>query len=198
MALNPRLLIIGERYTCSTTKEWLERLTLLYSYLPLYPDIALQVRSKSDPSLLLQARNQLPHHPRCIFNTSLKQARQFDWTPIHLPENELTHTCISREFGASVHSTIALQKGISLGASYLIFGPVFTPRTKSGVGVGLNALKHICSQSSVPILAIGGITPQNTASVLVQGAYGVASAGWIMQATNPKQEIEQFLSKLQS
>ncbi len=196
MALRPKLLIIGERYTCSSDQEWLDRLSLLHSMLPEYPAVALQIRAKENPLLLLEAARQLTAHSRCLFNTSLQQAEEQGWSPIHLPESALNTPTVSVEFGASIHSLAALQKGSALGASYLLFGPIFDPRSKKGVGVGLAPLRAICDQSTVPILAVGGITPENTPSVLAQGAYGVASAGWIMQARSPRNEIERFLLRL--
>ncbi|MEC7986531.1 MAG: thiamine phosphate synthase [Myxococcota bacterium] len=196
MALKPKLLMIGERYTCSSTDEWIDRLRLLYSYLPDYPTIALQIRAKGRPDLLFQAASLLPSHPRLIVNTALSDARDKGWNPIHLPESELSAASIDRVFGASIHSQESLDKGRNLGAQYLLYGPVFAPLSKDSHPVGLEALRKICAQSTVPILAVGGITPQKTVSVLQNGAYGVASAGWIMRSRSPKDEINRFVSIL--
>jgi thiamine-phosphate pyrophosphorylase len=69
-----------------------------------------------------------------------------------------------------------------------VFAPVFekpgagsSPRTDSnsearGTGIGLEALRRACAASigGMPVLALGGVTPENAASCLRAGAAGVA------------------------
>ena len=138
----------------------------------------------------------LPYHPRCIFNTSVSEALKYKWQPIHLAEKELSEPTLSCPFGASIHSFAAREKAIEKGASYLLFGPIFSPLSKDGQAVGLKRLQNMCMNSRLPVLAIGGITPDNTPQVLQNGASGVASAGWMMQTQNRQKEIERFLTHL--
>ncbi|MDW8334960.1 MAG: thiamine phosphate synthase, partial [Bacteroidia bacterium] len=55
-------------------------------------------------------------------------------------------------------------------------GPVFGSRSKdTGLPpLGLEGLRHMVEHVSKPVLAIGGITPDNAASVLQTGVAGVA------------------------
>ena len=72
--------------------------------------------------------------------------------------------------GASVSDAAQLLE--LSDADYVAVGPVFA-RTGSAA-LGLEGLGLCTAQSTVPVLAIGGITVANAASVLQRGASGVA------------------------
>jgi thiamine-phosphate pyrophosphorylase len=78
--------------------------------------------------------------------------------------------------GASVHSLDTARKAEMEGADYLIFGPVFATPAKVAYGApqGLERLAETCGEISIPVLAIGGITPENARDCYKQGAAGVA------------------------
>ncbi|MEJ2115610.1 MAG: thiamine phosphate synthase, partial [Gammaproteobacteria bacterium] len=46
----------------------------------------------------------------------------------------------------------------------------------------------------LPICAIGGITPQNTANLLTAGADMIAVISAIFNASSPKQAVQEYLS----
>ena len=57
-----------------------------------------------------------------------------------------------------------------------MFGPVFPPLSKS-TGLqprGLEALAHAASAVRIPVLALGGVTPENIPACVSAGAAGVA------------------------
>lgn len=77
--------------------------------------------------------------------------------------------------GRSIHTTAeARQHG---DADYLIFGTVFESGSKpAGSPVaGLDALADAAVVASVPVLAIGGVTPSRVAACRDAGAAGVAA-----------------------
>ena len=80
--------------------------------------------------------------------------------------------------GRSVHS---VQEAIAAaGADYLIAGTVFPSASKrAGPAelLGIEGLRAIVNASAVPVLAIGGITPDRIDSVLAAGAAGIAAIG---------------------
>ncbi|MEO8480599.1 MAG: thiamine phosphate synthase [Acidobacteriota bacterium] len=64
------------------------------------------------------------------------------------------------------------------GLDYLLFGTVFASRSKPGLKpAGLEALAEVSARSSIPVLAIGGITPARVGACLDAGATGVAAIG---------------------
>lgn len=77
--------------------------------------------------------------------------------------------------GRSIHS---LQEAHDLDASldYVVFGPIFpTPSKKGLVPVqGLDALDSVCKALSLPVVAIGGVTPSRACECVERGAAGVA------------------------
>jgi thiamine-phosphate pyrophosphorylase len=77
--------------------------------------------------------------------------------------------------GVSCHSLDAAVRAERDGASYLLFGAVFaTPSKTAWAPQGLKTLAEVCSAVSIPVLAIGGITQENTPACLAAGAAGIA------------------------
>ena len=62
------------------------------------------------------------------------------------------------------------------GCDYLIFGTVFASRSKPADHpiAGVDALAAVCRSVRLPVLAIGGVGPQNAEEVARAGAAGVA------------------------
>ena len=58
------------------------------------------------------------------------------------------------------------------GADYIGFGPVFPTNTKADAGPvsGLDQLRQVCHEVSLPVIAIGGIGLENIGSVAANGA----------------------------
>lgn len=78
---------------------------------------------------------------------------------------------------ASCH-TIADVRRASEFADLILFAPVFEKRVQGEVvvaGVGLEMLREACSVAGeVPVLALGGVTAENTQVCVDAGAAGVA------------------------
>jgi thiamine-phosphate diphosphorylase len=75
--------------------------------------------------------------------------------------------------GASVHE---VEEVVALGSQvdYLTFGHVFPSASHPGAPPkGLAALAEACALAACPVLAIGGVTPENVAEVVRSGAAGV-------------------------
>jgi len=64
----------------------------------------------------------------------------------------------------------------SAGAGYVALSPIFptTSKEDAGQGHGMGVLRGICAAVSLPVIAIGGITPLNVPQVIAAGAEGVA------------------------
>jgi thiamine-phosphate diphosphorylase len=84
--------------------------------------------------------------------------------------------------GRSVHSIAEAQS--ARDADYLIAGAVYPTPSKppSTAWLGVDGLRAIVRAVSVPVLAIGGITPENSADVAAAGAAGVAAIGLFERA----------------
>lgn len=82
--------------------------------------------------------------------------------------------------GRSVHgpaeAAAVTQEG---GCDYLIFGTVFQSRNKpAGHAVaGLSVLREVCRATTLPVIAVGGISLDNAVDAIAAGAKGVAGIG---------------------
>lgn len=100
--------------------------------------------------------------------------------------------------GASVH---ALQEAIDAerqGADWVVFGPVYDTPSKRAYGPaqGLARLEAVARAVGVPVIAIGGITPERVAEVRATGAAGVAVISAILEADSPRDATLRFLDQL--
>ena len=119
------------------------------------------------------------HRKRCILHQYWKTAIQLRQSRIHLPLPTLEKlenrekACFS-EIGSSVHSIEQARRAEQLGVTYMTAGHIFSTECKPGLPPkGLDFLREICHEVSVPVYGIGGITANNEESVVRAGAKGV-------------------------
>lgn len=100
--------------------------------------------------------------------------------------------------GVSARTTAEAVEAAEAGADYIAANLVFSTNTKSGLGepLGLEMVKELSRASSLPLIAIGGIKPENASSVINAGCAGVAVVTAIMNANSPAEEVEKFLRVL--
>ena len=97
--------------------------------------------------------------------------------------------------GGSVHDLSELEK--MDGADYFGVGTVYPTQTKEGVKVGgLDIIKQIRALSDLPIVAIGGITPENLEPVIQAGADGVAVISAIMGSNDIEAATRRFVKTI--
>lgn len=80
--------------------------------------------------------------------------------------------------GISCHTIADIEYARAAGATFALFGPVFEKRVQAEFiqqGTGLELLRQACQAAdTTPVLALGGVTGDNTAACLEAGAAGVA------------------------
>ncbi|MBI4654691.1 MAG: thiamine phosphate synthase [Nitrospirae bacterium] len=83
--------------------------------------------------------------------------------------------------GISTHTLKQALEAERAGADYIGFGPIFHTATKdTGRPKGINALIEIKNHVKIPLVAIGGITPENCSRVLATGANAIAVVSGIL------------------
>jgi thiamine-phosphate diphosphorylase len=88
--------------------------------------------------------------------------------------------------GCSVHSPDEARTARDWGADYLLVGPVYHTTTHPTASpLGLDALGAIV-QLGLPVIAIGGVTPERARELAGAGAYGVAAIRAIWDAADPR------------
>ncbi len=113
---------------------------------------------------------------------------------VHVGQDELTVHDARRIVGpkalvgVSTHSIEQARQAVIDGANYIGVGPTFPSGTKSFASfTGLELLRAVASEISLPTFAIGGITAENLPSVIASGIRRVAVTGAVVNAAEPKQ-----------
>ena len=78
--------------------------------------------------------------------------------------------------GVSVGTVEEAVRAEYAGADYIALSPVFPTGSKedAGPGHGLSRLREIRRAVALPLIAVGGIGPENAAGVIAAGADGIA------------------------
>ena len=95
--------------------------------------------------------------------------------------------------GASCHSVEDAKLAEKLGCTYIIAGHIYNTDCKKGLeGHGLGFLRDVVESVSIPVYAIGGITPENINDVRNTGASGACIMSTSMTCESPKDLIMSF------
>jgi thiamine-phosphate pyrophosphorylase len=100
--------------------------------------------------------------------------------------------------GASVHSLEDALDAERRGADWLVFGPVYDTPSKRrwGAPQGLGRLAKVTAAVRIPVVAIGGVTPERVGDVRAAGAAGVAAIAAILDTSSPGDATKRFLEML--
>jgi thiazole tautomerase (transcriptional regulator TenI) len=140
-----------------------------------------------------------------LINGNVELAMNAEIDGVHLPERMLNSIrdvrstlCTDSLIGVSIHSVESAVAAAQLEPDYLIAGHVFETGSKPDTeGRGLAFIKSVVSNVDLPVIAIGGITPENTASVIRAGAHGVAVMTGILLADDPELESRRYVEAIQ-
>jgi thiamine-phosphate pyrophosphorylase len=120
-----------------------------------------------------------PHNSKFIVNTRADVAIAGGAAGVHLPSGSPPARFWRRPgflVGVSCHSVEEVRQAEAEGADYALFGPVFAPLSKSA-GLeprGLEGLAQAAASVRIPVLALGGVTRQNSEACISAGAAGIA------------------------
>ena len=130
-----------------------------------------------------------------IINDRIDVAMLIGADGVHLGQDDMP-ICEARKImgedkliGISTHNEDEGLVAVKAGADYIGFGPIFKTDTKKDTGVvkGLEGLKAIRREVSLPIVAIGGINKGNIQSVFDAGADAAALISALSGASDIKQ-----------
>ena len=86
--------------------------------------------------------------------------------------------------GTSCHSLADIREAAGLGCHYAVAGHIFATDCKRGLpGRGTDFLRAACQVTTLPVFAIGGITPDRLPVVLAAGASGACVMSGMMNGT---------------
>ena len=195
------ILIITNRTLCRD--DFFARLEQLAKAQP--KAIVLREKDLSEQEYMALAKEVIEiceaHGTTCILHSFVQAAKALQHDAMHLPLPVLrTLTAEDRKrfsiLGASCHSTEDAKEAERLGCTYITAGHVFDTDCKKGLpGRGLGFLRNVCRSVSIPVYAIGGITPENTADVLHAGAKGICVMSGAMTCAEPSTYLAAFEEK---
>jgi thiamine-phosphate pyrophosphorylase len=155
----------------------------------------LQIRAKqlSDLDLrdlcreVIQQRDRLSKSSKIIVNDRADIAGDCGADGVHLGQEDMS-PAQARELlgpqaiiGLSTHTVAQANAALAyeVHLNYLALGPIFESGTKSGhaATTGCGTLAEVCKLSSLPVVAIGGITLKTAPKVFESGAKSIALIG---------------------
>ena len=100
--------------------------------------------------------------------------------------------------GLSIHAAQEARAADPKQLDYVMAGPIHATPSKPDYGpaLGADGLALIVKASRVPVIAIGGIRPENVPECLAVGAAGVAVMGGVMRAKDPAEAVAQIIGAL--
>lgn len=139
---------------------------------------------------------------RLIMNDRADLCLAADFDGVHVGQDDLSPQAVraiigpDRWLGVSTHNLEQLREADLTSADYLAIGPVFSTSSKANPDpvVGLDGVRRARALTRKPLVAIGGITRANAASLIEAGADSVAVISDLLR--EPGKSAEEFFRVL--
>lgn len=156
---------------------------------------------KLDALLTLCRNHQVPF----IINDNIELAAVIGADGVHVGQSDGDVSAIRRQLGPEVVIGVSCHADISSaaaavvqGADYVAFGRLFASQTKPRApAADLDVLRQARAELSVPIVAIGGITPDNVNEVLAAGADFCAVIAGIFAQADTRSAARRYLDQIE-
>jgi thiamine-phosphate pyrophosphorylase len=168
----------------------------------------IQLRERDLPTgellaLAMRLREVTRGHALLVINDRLDVAMAAGADGVHLPENGLPvaiarwllgqHTLIGR----SVHSEEAAVEAEQAGADYVQLGTIYATESKPDAKpAGPDLVRKVSAAVTIPVLAVGGVRPDNAAEVIEAGASGASVISAIETADDPQAAARQLVEAI--
>ena len=154
-----------------------------------------QARELRKPS---RARVPAPHGLKLIMNDRADLCLVAEFDGVHVGQDDLLPESVRRIIGTrrwlgvSTHNPEQVLEADRTSADYLAIGPVFstTGKDRPDPVVGIEGVRRARQLTRKPLVAIGGITRENAASVIAAGADSVAVISDLLR--EPRKSAEDF------
>ena len=140
-----------------------------------------------------------------IMNDYLDLALAADADGLHLGQDDLPIEVarkllpIDKILGGSAHTVEEAVAAESDGADYIAVSAIYPTTSKEGEKVvGLDRLSEIREAVTCPLVAIGGITPDNAADVIAAGADSVAVISAVLEAEDIENAARQIVTSIET
>lgn len=146
------------------------------------------------------------HGALLIVNDRIDVALAVDADGVHLGQDDDMPLQFARQLlgaerilGVSAGNQTEAVAALAVHPDYISVGSIYTTRAKSDAGapIGTRLLTELTNSSSIPLVAIGGITANNAGEVIQAGANGVAVITAVVGAEDITAATREMLAALQ-
>jgi thiamine-phosphate pyrophosphorylase len=168
----------------------------------------IQLREKDLPAgdllaLAIRLREVTRGRAILVINDRLDVVEAAGADGVHLPENGLP-VAIARWLlgrhgliGRSVHSEETATEAERAGADYVQLGTIYATESKPGVKpAGTGLVRKVSAAVAIPVLAVGGVRPDNAPEVIEAGASGASVISAIQGAEDPQAAARQLVDAM--
>jgi len=142
------------------------------------------------------------HRAQLVVNDHWQIALDLNCNFVHLGQEDMETADFSAlrragiRFGLSTHDSAELDRALSKGPAYVALGPVYPTLLKKMAWPpqGLDRVtewKHLAGK--IPLVAIGGLTPERLPSVFAAGADSAAVVTDIQTASDPESRTREWI-----
>ena len=140
------------------------------------------------------------HGALFIINDDVELAKQVRAAGVHLGREDVSLTQARAQLGPQAIIGVSCYNELTRavraqteGADYVAFGSFFPSRTKpQAVRAGLELLCEAKQKLHIPVVAIGGITPENGAHLLAAGADALAVIEGVFGQADVREAAERY------
>jgi len=119
---------------------------------------------------------------------------------VHLTSKSLPIEVVRKYFnsdklvGVSTHSLKEARQAEDSGADFVLFGPIYPTLSKATYGhpQGLTKLQEVAKSVSIPVFAVGGITPEKARECVKSDAFGVAVISSVMSTRDISATLKSY------
>ncbi|MFS0655746.1 thiazole tautomerase TenI [Bacillus sp. 179-C3.3 HS] len=167
--------------------------------------IHIRERSKTASELVLLVKQLLSEgipKEKLVINDRVDVALLTNIHRVHLPGHSFSPNELRRKFphlhaGVSVHSLEEAKAAEREGAEYVMFGHVYDTSCKPGLKArGVKLVEELTSTMTIPVIVIGGITPERIPELKLAHVKGIAVMSGIFGQAHPDLKAQAFSEKV--
>jgi hydroxymethylpyrimidine kinase/phosphomethylpyrimidine kinase/thiamine-phosphate diphosphorylase len=140
---------------------------------------------------------------KLFINDHWQLAIQYGAYGVHLGQEDLETADLRAiaqagcRLGVSTHSHGELAHALAINPSYVAFGPIYPTKTKEMkfTAQGMKRLQEMRALTSLPLVAIGGLTLNHLPELRAAGVDGVAVISAILASNDPDAAVEAWLTQ---
>jgi thiamine-phosphate pyrophosphorylase len=170
--------------------------------------IQLRIKQAGEPQLRQQicdARDRcVAFEAQLVVNDYWELALALNCDFVHLGQEDLAGCDVPAlrargvRFGVSTHDETELERALAVRPDYIALGPIYPTLLKQmpWAPQGLAKLSEWKRRiGAIPLVAIGGLTPERLAGVFAAGADCAAVVTDIVRASQPEQRMAEWLDE---